>query len=108
MTSQRETGGRRGMMPEQAKLLRDAHDNVRVARILTDEGYYGVAVARAYYAMFYVAQAFLLGDNMAFSKHSGTIGAFGQYFADPERVPQKLHGIRAKRNGTARYRIADR
>ena len=32
--------------------------------------YYGIAVARAYYAMFYVAQAFLLGDHSAFSKRS--------------------------------------
>lgn len=91
--SQCEMGGRRGMMPEQAKLLLDARDNVRVDRILTDEGYYGIAVARAYYAMFYIAQAFLLGEDMAFSKHSGTIAAFGQYFANPERVPKRLHGI---------------
>lgn len=81
------------MMPEQAKLLLDAHDNVRVARLLTDEGFYGIAVARAYSAMFYVAQAFLIGEDMAFSKHSGTIAAFGQYFANPERVPKRLHGI---------------
>lgn len=27
------------MMPEQAKLLLDAHDNVRVARLLTDKGF---------------------------------------------------------------------
>lgn len=43
--------------------------------------------------MFYVAQAFLEGDEMAFSKHSGVIAAFGQYFANIGRVPKGFHRI---------------
>lgn len=43
--------------------------------------------------MFYVAQAFLEGDEMAFSKHSAVIAAFGQYFANVGRVPKAFHGI---------------
>jgi len=81
------------MMPEQSTLLEEARDNVRAARLLTDQGLYGIAVSRAYYAMFYVAQAFLLGDGMAFSKHSGVIAAFGQYFTNVGRVPKSLHRI---------------
>jgi len=43
--------------------------------------------------MFYIAQAFLLGEGMAFSKHSGVIAAFGQYFANVGRVPKAFHRI---------------
>ena len=43
--------------------------------------------------MFYVAQAFLEGDAMAFSKHSGTIAAFGQHFAHVGRVPLHPHSV---------------
>jgi len=81
------------MMPEQAMLLEEAHNNVRAARLLASQGFYGIAASRAYYAMFYVAQAFLLGDEMAFSKHSGVIAAFGQYFANVGRVPRAFHRI---------------
>jgi len=81
------------MMPEQATLLEEAHNNVRAARLLASRGFYGIAASRAYYAMFYVAQAFLLGDGMAFSKHSGVIAAFGQYFANVGRVPRAFHRI---------------
>lgn len=41
--------------------------------------------------MFYIASAFLEGDNLSYSKHSGVIAAFGQYFAKPERVPKIYH-----------------
>ena len=41
--------------------------------------------------MFYVAQAFLAGEGLAFSKHSAVISAFGREFAKPQRVPVKFH-----------------
>jgi uncharacterized protein (UPF0332 family) len=34
--------------------------------------------------MFYVAQAFLAGEGLSFSKHSAVIAAFGQHFAKTE------------------------
>jgi uncharacterized protein (UPF0332 family) len=81
------------MMPEQAVLLQNAHNNVRGARLLANDTLYGIAVSRAYYAMFYIAQALLLGEGMAFSKHTGVIAAFGEYFANTGRVPKALHRI---------------
>lgn len=69
------------MIPEQAALLRKAQDSLRAARLLADQQLYDFAVSRAYYAMFYVAQAFLLGEGLSFSKHSAVIAAFGQQFA---------------------------
>ena len=79
------------MMPGQAALLRKAHKNLEAAQALLDKRFYDIAVSRAYYAMFYVAQAFLLGDGLSFSKHSAVIAAFGQRFAKTGRVPQELH-----------------
>jgi uncharacterized protein (UPF0332 family) len=38
------------------------------------------AVSRAYYAMFYMAEACLLTKSLSFSKHSGVISAFNQHF----------------------------
>ncbi len=41
--------------------------------------------------MFYIAEAFLLGEGLSFSKHAGTIAAFGQHFAKTGRVPAEFH-----------------
>ena len=49
------------------------------------------AVSRAYYAMFYVAETFLLGQGLSFSRHSAVIAAFGERFAKPGIVPVEFH-----------------
>ena len=41
--------------------------------------------------MFYVAEAFLEGEELAFSKHSAVIAAFGQHFAHAGKVPAEFH-----------------
>ncbi len=79
------------MRPEQAALLRKAQDSLRGARLLADQGLYDFAVSRAYHTMFYVAETLLLGEGVAFSKHSAVISAFGQRFAKTGRVPSELH-----------------
>jgi uncharacterized protein (UPF0332 family) len=58
------------MKPEQGDLLRKAEDSLNAAKLMRENGYYDFAASRAYYAMFYVAEAFLLGKGLAFSKHS--------------------------------------
>jgi uncharacterized protein (UPF0332 family) len=79
------------LTPEQAALLRKAHATYQGARLLADNGLYDAAVSRAYYAMFYIAEAFLLGDGLTFSKHSAVIGEFGHRFANTGRVPVEFH-----------------
>ena len=81
------------MTEDQRELLEAARESLAAAKLLLSGDFPAFAASRAYYAMFYVAQAFLEGDAMAFSKHSGTIAAFGQYFAHVGRVPQHLHGV---------------
>lgn len=49
------------------------------------------AVSRAYYAMFYAAEALLAGQGLSFSKHSAVHAAFGQHFAKLGLVPTEMH-----------------
>jgi uncharacterized protein (UPF0332 family) len=79
------------MTAEQAALLRKAQDSLRAAKLLADQGFYDFAISRAYYTMFYVAEAFLLGEGVAYSRHSGVIAGFGQLFAKTGRVPTEFH-----------------
>jgi len=79
------------MSDEQLELLLKARDSIRAAEVLLAQGFSGFAAARAYYAMFYVAQAFLEGEGLAFSKHSAVIEAFGQRFVKTGRVPAEFH-----------------
>ncbi|HEM61981.1 MAG TPA: HEPN domain-containing protein, partial [Chloroflexi bacterium] len=48
-----------------------------------DQGFYAVAVTRAYYAMFYAASALLASKGITRSKHSAVLAAFGEQFAKP-------------------------
>lgn len=66
------------MTPEQAALLKKARDSLRGAKLLAGDELYDFAASRAYYTMFYVAEALLLGEGLSFSKHSAVIAAFGR------------------------------
>lgn len=52
-------------MPEQAALVK-ARDSVHAARLLRSDNLYDFAISRAYYTMFYIAQAFLESDSAIF------------------------------------------
>lgn len=79
------------MTEEQQELLEEARDSIGAARLLLSGGYPGYAASRAYYAMFYIAEAFLEGEGIAFSKHSAVIAAFGRHFARTGKVPVEFH-----------------
>ena len=81
------------MTEDQMDLLKKARDSLAAARLLLNGGYPAFAISRAYYTMFYVAEAFLEGEEMAFSKHSAVIAAFGQHFAHTGKVPLRFHRI---------------
>jgi uncharacterized protein (UPF0332 family) len=63
----------------QLYLDRARHD-LRATQINLDQGLYGVAVTRAYYAIFYAANALLASKGISRSKHSGVHSAFGEHF----------------------------
>ena len=82
------------MNANQQGLLTKARRSLAAARRLVADGDLDFAVSRAYYAMFYTAQAFLLGRGLGSSKHSAVIAAFGQEFAkDDEALREFHHGI---------------
>lgn len=71
--------------------MRKAQESLRAARLLARDELYDFAASRAYYAMFYIAEAFLLEENVAYSKHSAVISAFGQKFTKTGRIPEEYH-----------------
>ena len=79
------------MTEDQQELLEEARDSLSAARLLLTGGYPGYAASRAYYAMFYIAEAFLEGEGMSFSRHSAVIAAFGHHFARTGKAPVEFH-----------------
>jgi uncharacterized protein (UPF0332 family) len=79
------------MMAQQAALLQKAAASLQAAKLLASQEFYDFAISRAYYTMFYVAEAFLLGEGLTFSKHASVIAAFGQHFAKTGHVPPEFH-----------------
>jgi uncharacterized protein (UPF0332 family) len=79
------------MTDEQRELLLKAQQSLEAAKLLLTNNYPDYATSRAYYSMFYIAEAFLEGEGLSFSKHSAVIAAFGREFAKPQRVPTEFH-----------------
>lgn len=79
------------MTEDQRELLQKAEQSLEAAKLLLTNSYADYATSRAYYTMFYIAEAFLEGENLAFSKHSAVIAAFGREFARTNRLPVELH-----------------
>jgi uncharacterized protein (UPF0332 family) len=93
------------MKPEQGDLLRKAEDSLNPAKLMRENGYHDFAASRAYYTMFYLAEAFLLEYGLAFSKHSAVIAAFGEKFSKTGLVPVELHHY--LRDGQDSRNVAD-
>ena len=80
------------MTPEQGELLRQARSSLDAAKVLQTAGHHGYAASRAYYTMFYTAEALLLSKGLAFSKHSGVHAAFGEHFVKTGIISPEFHG----------------
>jgi len=76
---------------DQAALLDKARRSVRNAKMALDAGDYDFAASRAYYAMFYLAEAVLLCKGLLFSSHGGVQSAFGQHFGKTALIDPKFH-----------------
>lgn len=79
------------MTPEQQALLDKAQRSLDAAQSLRQQGFYDFAVSRAYYAMFYIAEALLDQEGLSFSSHAAVISAFGQYLARTGKIPVEFH-----------------
>ena len=74
------------------KLLNQARQAARSARTLLSSGDPDGAVNRAYYAMFYAAQAALehRGIEVTSSKHGALVRQFGEHLVKPGVLPSAL------------------
>ena len=68
---------------EIALYMRNAHQMLKVAAHNLRDGFYGSAINRAYYAIFYAANAVLATSGLSRSKHAGVIAAFRRHFVKP-------------------------
>jgi uncharacterized protein (UPF0332 family) len=76
---------------ESTKLLDKAARAIQAAERLAAEGLPEFAVGRAYYAMFYVAEAVLKAKGLRYSKHSGVHAAFGERVVKTGEMEPRYH-----------------
>jgi uncharacterized protein (UPF0332 family) len=73
------------------KLLDKAVDTIEGAELLLDHEKTNLAAGRAYYALFYIAEALLNEKGLQFSAHGDVIGAYGKEFAKTKLLDPKFH-----------------
>ncbi len=75
-----------------SKLLDKALDTIEGAEGLMHIGKAEIAVGRAYYAMFYVAEALLYNEfDLKLNQHGQVIAAYGKNFAKTKALDPKYH-----------------
>lgn len=98
------------MKPEVEELLDKAKRSLKTAENILKDGEVDFAGSRAYYAMFYVAEALLLERGLSFSSHSAVSANFGKEFAKTKILNPKFHNYLIKaqdRRNIGDYAIGD-
>ena len=72
------------MNPDILALIDKAKDSFGAAQTLIRDGYFDFAASRAYYAMFYIAEAFLMQLGESYNKHSAVIPLSAGNMQKPE------------------------
>lgn len=73
--------------------MENAHHKLEVAKNLWGNGFYGDAVSRAYYAMFFAARALLAKKNIYQKTHRGLISQFGLEFVKTGEFDNKVFDL---------------
>ncbi len=79
------------MNPEFQFFFTKAKRSLESANLLREHGDHDFAASRAYYAMFYMAEALLWAVGQTYKSHSQVIGAFGREFAKTGKLDPKFH-----------------
>lgn len=79
------------MTPEMTALILKSKRSLTTAKKLFNSGDFDFAVSRAYYAMFYMAEAALLNRGKTYSKHTAIINGFYHEFVATGVLPKQLH-----------------
>jgi uncharacterized protein (UPF0332 family) len=72
------------------QLLLNSEETLNAAQILLDEGYLRDAANRAYYAVFYVAEALLNEKDLRFKKHGAVHGSFARHYVKNGSLRRKV------------------
>ena len=81
------------MREEITEIILKAKRSLNASQKLYEDKEYDFSASRAYYTMFYMAEAVLLTKDLSFSKHSGVISAFGQHFVKSEIFDKKYRRL---------------
>ncbi len=73
------------------RLLEKAARAITTAEHVLQSGDADVAAGRAYYAMFYTAEALLNEKGLHFKKHGGVHAAFGEHFTKTGALDARYH-----------------
>ena len=76
--------------------IENAREMLDVAAHNLANDFYGSAVNRAYYAIFYATHALLATQGISRSKHSGVIAAFRQHFVKPGQIENEYSQMYAQ------------
>ena len=79
------------MSPDTTAQLEKAKESLAAANLLRRQGYNNFAASRAYYSMFYVAEALLASLGQSYSSHAAVQPAYGREFAKIARLDAKFH-----------------
>lgn len=79
------------MKEEVKKYLEKAENSLGAARKLFDNGYFEDTCSKAYYVMYYSAQALLRDADITVKKHSAVVAKVGELFAKTGKINPKYH-----------------
>lgn len=88
-----------------SQIIDKAERSLKTAKEIFQAEEYDFAVSRAYYTIFYMAEAALMTKDLSYSKHSGVIAAFGRHLIKTGVFDKKLHAI--LKNAFKRRNIGD-
>lgn len=66
--------------------IQQADEAISASALLMNAGHYRGAINRAYYAMFYAAQALIVQDRAKIRKHSGVLSYFDREFVKTGKI----------------------
>ena len=77
-------------MKELKDLTEKAKRFLRTADLSLNDGDYDSCVSRCYYAMFFMAEALRLTENITASSHKGVITLFGKHFNKTDVMEKEM------------------
>jgi uncharacterized protein (UPF0332 family) len=75
------------------QLMLNAEETLHAAEMLFKEEYLRDAINRAYYSVFYIAEALLNEKDLRYSKHGTVHGAFAQHYIKTKIFDEKYHKL---------------